>query len=56
MLFCDAAAEGVGEGVEIMLDAVLGIGIATVIAGVVAIGDCVGCTGAEFALPFQRFL
>ena len=42
MLFCDVVAEGVGEGVEIMLDAVLfAMGIAMLMAGVVAIGDAV---------------
>ena len=40
MLLCEAvAADGDGEGVEIMLDAVLGIGTATVMAGVVAIDN-----------------
>ena len=45
MLFCDVVAEGVGEGVEIMLDAVLfAIGTVMLMAAVVAIlAGCCGC-------------
>ena len=53
---CDAAVEGVGEGVEIMLDAVLllAIGTAMLMAGVVAIDRCYGCAAADLVLLLQR--